>query len=110
KLPRNELAKPAEVKKEHNLVLNVGFIRDKEGKKLSDPLVFYTGEDVPVPEMATKLQREARLFNDLGTDIKDVTVEIRADSEVPTGLVQQLSKRAQEAEFQKFALKATQEE
>jgi len=60
------------------------------------------------------LNREKRLFNDLGIDPKEITVVIRADSEVPTGEIQELIKLCQlqvgnVGGFQKFALKAKSE-
>jgi len=71
--------------------------------------VFYgTGEEIPVLKMAPILDREKRYYADLGIKAKEVTVTIRADAEVPTGLVQEIIKLAQEAGFEKFALKATQ--
>lgn len=109
KLPRDQLAKPAEQKREEELMLNVGYIRSKVGDIQSDPLLFYgTGEDVPVLQAAPLLNREARLYTDLGKEPKSVTVVIRSDADVPTGLVQELIKFSQEAGFEKFALKATQ--
>ena len=58
------------------------------------------------------LEQEKRVMERLhGKEIiKDVTVLIRADSEVPTGLVQELIKKCQEAGFTKFSLRATSEE
>jgi len=109
KLPRDMLAKPPEVKLEHELVVNVGYLRDALGKKTDpNPFAFWTGEMIPVLEFGPKLQQEKRLYKSKDQDPKDVTVVIRADAEVPTGLVQELMRLAQEAEFEKFALKATQ--
>lgn len=110
KLPRDQLAKPAEVKYEKELTVNVGFLRDQAGKKTSDPVVFYAGRKVPALKMQENFEREARLFRSAGTKVEDVTIVIRADAEVPTGLVQELIKQAQseKAGFSKFALKATQ--
>jgi biopolymer transport protein ExbD len=108
KLPKDELARPQESRRDKDLVLNVGFIRDTDGRKLSEPLVFYAGDQVPVLQMGPLLQRERRLYRDTGIAAGEVTVVIRADAEVPTGLVQELIKLSQEAEFEKFALKAMQ--
>ena len=49
------------------------------------------------------------MFKDQGDAVKDVSVILRADKEVPTGLVQELIKQAQEAGFEKFAMSATQQ-
>ena len=108
KLPKDQLAKPAEVKREDKLTLNVGFKRDAEGNKQSEALVLLFGEDIPVLQMGPKLKQESKIYKQKGTDPKDVTIIIRADAEVPTGLVQELIKLAQEAEFEKFSLAATQ--
>jgi biopolymer transport protein ExbD len=109
KLPKDTLAKPPEVKRESELMINFGFLRDKEGNKLDqEPFVFYLDENFRLPEFPKSLLQEARIFREGGTDPKKVTVTIRADSEVPTGMVQALIKMSQEAGFEKFALKATQ--
>jgi len=109
KLPKDILAKPPEVARENDLLLNIGYVRNAAGEKESDPLLFYgNGETYPVLEIGPILNRERRYFSDLGTDPKQVTIVIRSDAEVPTGLVQEVIKMSQEAEFEKFALKATQ--
>ena len=109
KLPRDKLAKPPEVKLESELVINIGFVRDAAGKKLDpNPYVLWAGENIRVLEMGPKFQQERRIYKSKKQDTKNVTVVMRADSEVPTGLVQELIRLAQEAQFVKFALKATQ--
>ncbi len=112
KLPRNALARPPEVKRENVLTLNVGYLRDKQGNKTDDtPYVFFNGEEVPLAGMRRRLQTEAQFYKTIGTDVADVTVQIRADAEVPIGMVQELIQLCQESgiEFQRFALAATQE-
>lgn len=109
KLPRDALAKPPEVKPEHELVINIGYVRDKDGNILDKtPYIFEPGSEFRIPDYAARLQQEKRLYRAQGVDPKDVTVVIRADADVPTGLVQELIRMAQQAEFQKFALKAIQ--
>lgn len=113
KLPRDMLAKPPEVKPEHELVLNFGYERDREGNKKSPiPTVFYNERYVEVAQLTPDLEQEKRVMEALhGKDVIDkVTVLIRADSEVPTGLVQQLIKKCQDNGFAKFSLRATAEE
>ena len=105
KLPVQDLAKPAEVARQKELMLNVGFIRDQNGVKRSKALLFYAGEQIPILESARVLKREMQIYKDLKTDPQDVTVVIRADRAAPTGLIQELIRLCQEAEFQKFALK-----
>lgn len=109
KLPKDLLAKPPEVRPDNELVLNMGYERaGGQGR----PVVFYLGGEVPIARMLPNLQQEARIFKQTkGPNVmEDVTVVIRASSDVPTGEVQELIKLCQEAEFAKFALKAIQEE
>jgi biopolymer transport protein ExbD len=109
KLPRDKLAKPPEVKLEHELVINVGYLRDETGKKIDPtPYVLWAGENIRVLDMGQKFQQEKRIYKSQNQDIKTVTMVIRADAEVPTGLIQELIRLAQESSFEKFALKATQ--
>jgi len=109
KLPKDALARPPEVAREHEFVLNIGYKRNREGQRIDpNPLVFFADVEIPVLEMGPVLDRERQLYVELGTDPKDVTVVIRADGEVPTGLVQQIVKMAQESTFEKFSLKALQ--
>jgi biopolymer transport protein ExbD len=108
KLPDSELAKPPKVKLEEELVLNVGFIRNKDGSRaIQQPFVFYPGKDTLVADIAPILKREKdqyRLKHPKGP-IK-MTVVIRADGEVPTGQIQELIKACQDQQFEKFVLKA----
>ena len=90
KLPRDQLAKPPKVKVEHQLVLNVGFMRNLQGDKTDpEPYLFNLGNtDRQRPLDAKKqLNIESRLYEGKGVEPGDVVVKIRADSEVPTGVV-----------------------
>ena len=110
KLPKDQLAKPPEVKREDKMTLNVGFVRDKDGNNIDpDPYLFFGGEQMRVLDSGEKLAQERQYFQTIGTELAEVTVEIRADAEVPTGLVQELIKLCQENEFERFALRATQQ-
>lgn len=109
KLPRDALAKPPEVKVEHSLVLNIGYFRDMKGDRTDpEPYLFnFGGEDQIRPlEANAPLVREARLYAQKGTEPTEVTIKIRADSEVPTGIVQEVIKICQDAGFEKFAMSA----
>ncbi len=111
KLPKDELARPAEAPRQDEVVLNMGFIRDSSGDRVAGPYVFYgDGENYDVLKMGPILARERKYFEDIGKNPKDATIVIRADGEFPTGLVQETIKIAQESGFSKFALKAMQEE
>jgi biopolymer transport protein ExbD len=114
KLPRDALARPPEVKREDKLTLNIGFNRDKQGNIVPGPndyrgpYLFISGEQVKIENAHVKLSQERAFFQALGKDMENVTVEIRADAVVPIGEVQKLIQACQEQEFQRFALKATQ--
>lgn len=113
-LPKDQLAKPPEQKRENAFTLNVGFERTLDGEIHPDhpePYIFFGDERVLVRESRDRLKQEAQFYQAIGTEIEEVTVEIRADSGVKTGLVQTLIQMCQEDGilFQRFALKATQE-
>jgi biopolymer transport protein ExbD len=113
KLPKDVLAKPPDAKPKDELVLNVGFDRDSAGNKTGpDPVLFYSGSNVPLDRIKPELENEKKFFvlkhGDKALD--DVTVIIRADADVPTGLIQGLIKSCQDVGYSKFSLKATQEE
>jgi biopolymer transport protein ExbD len=113
KLPRDMLAKPPEVKPEHELVLNFGYERTKEGVKVNKvPTVFYNEKYVEVAQLTPDLEQEKRVMEAIHGKgvVEKATVLIRADSEVPAGLVQQLIKKCQDNGFTKFSLRATSEE
>jgi biopolymer transport protein ExbD len=113
KLPKDVLAKPPEVKPEHELVLNYGYRRSASGNRLDpSPKIFYNDQQVEAKDLGPILEQEKRVMTAVhGKDvIKDVTVLIRADMEVPTGLVQEIIKKCQEKDFTKFSLRATSEE
>ena len=112
KLPSSSIAKPPEVARDQELHLNIGFIRNNKGENIDPaPFVFLQGENLRVEQMADRFQAEKRVakakFPNEGAS--KITVIIRADSEVPTGIVQDLMKMAQEAEFEKFSFKAMQD-
>lgn len=113
KLPADRLARPPKVAREQSVVLNVGFERDLSGNKLSpDPVIFYGTEKIRVLDYKSRLEREYQLSERQYGEAKarDITIEIRADGDVPTGLIQELIKMGQEAKFTKFALKAKSDE
>lgn len=113
KLPADKLARPPKVAREQEVVLNVGFLRDLQGAKISpDPVIFYGDEPIRVLDYLPRLKREYTLSEkQYGAEkAGSITVVIRADADVPTGLIQELIKMGQEASFTKFALKAMSDE
>lgn len=113
KLPKDALAKPPETRPKDELVLNVGFIRDRAGKKIREEAVlFYNDQELPLDRVKPTLEQERRFFEAKGGKqaLQDVTVTIRADQEVPTGMIQKLIMTCQQVGFTKFSLKAEQED
>jgi len=149
-LPQDMLAIPPEVKIEHKLVINIGFIRhrDKNNSPVvpdQGPVIFHGSDFCSISGALSpaevrlynkqgnlmsqhaivpfeyRLDQEKRLFYERGqVPYDDVTVVIRADAEVPTGMVQKLIQEAQkpftdhtgtqQRGFQTFALTAKQAE
>jgi biopolymer transport protein ExbD len=112
-LPKNSLAKPPLVRSEYELVLNVSYQRDLSGARVKTiPEVFYNERYVEIRQIEPELEQEKRVIERLHgrQAIKDVTVVIRADSEIPTGQVQELIKKCQDAGFSRFSLRAITEE
>lgn len=110
-LARDQLALPPQVKREEELTVNIGFERNPDGTKIDpEPYIFWPGEPIRIGGLEPKLRLEAQIYKDEGTAIEDVTVVIRADAEVPTGIVQEVIKVSQKPDiaFQKFAIKARQ--
>ena len=110
-LPKDQLAIPPAVARKNSFMLNCGFLRDPQGKLLSkEPLFFFGADQVPLAQVRPRLQQEAEFYRTIGTDMKEVVVEIRADKDVKSGMIQELIQMCQEngIGFQRFALKATQ--
>lgn len=113
KLPADQMAKPPAVVKKDELVVNVGYKRDDKGNKVDPlPFVFWNGLEVRVGDMKPNFEREAKLTSaKSGKDkVRDTTITIRADSDTPTGLIQETIKLAQESGYEKFTFKAVSEE
>lgn len=118
RLPRDQLARPPEVKRENSFTLNLGFRRDGETQTITDPRprIFFGADEVFVEDSTPRLRQEAQFYEALNVDLSEVTVEIRCDGDVSTGLVQELIQKCQEvraspqstAGFQRFALRANQ--
>ena len=100
KLPSSLLAKPPEVAAENPLTLQL----------TADGTVIFGGQEVPYRELPQLLKRERNYMVALGQDPSTTTVIIRADANAKAGVVQELIKMCQEEQFEKFALRAKQEE
>lgn len=97
RLPSSELAKPPETPFQLPITLQL----TKEGT------VLFIGEEVPVADLKSPLRWEREV---LGDSAADATIIIRADADAKTGKVQELMKICQDTGFEKFALRAKQEE
>jgi biopolymer transport protein ExbD len=100
KLPTAELAKPPDAPLESPVTLQV----------TDDGFVLYAGDQVPVTGVQPLLQREANVMRRLGQVPAGANVIIRADRAAKAGLVQELIETCQKVGFEKFSLRAQQEE
>lgn len=100
RLPSSELAKPPDAPLEQPITLQL----TKEGT------VLYAGDEIGVGQMRNALQRERGLLERLKKPVASATIIIRADAETKTGAVQELIRISQEVGFEKFVMRAMQEE
>ena len=117
KLPIDQLAVTPDSPREDDIVVNVGFLRNDDGTKSDDePWIFLPGQNIRILESAgyfdLERQRQLRLAGE--ESLSEVTIVIRADTTVPTGLIQEMMRIAQEVGggqgFTRFSLKAQQGE
>jgi len=100
KLPSSELAKPPEVPFDLPLTLQL----TKQGT------VLFAGDELSLAEFRRPLWKEYKTIKAQGSNPNQVTVIIRADRKAKAGRVQELIKLCQDTRFEKFALRAKQEE
>lgn len=116
KLPESALARPAAVKLEGELILQIAVPRDdEEGNDAPRPkprgpddiVVLYSHEELPLSAVEDRMARERRFYrlNHPEGPIT-TTIIIRADAEAPTGVVQELIRICQQQGFERFLLKA----
>lgn len=100
RLPLSELARPPEAANVWPITLQL----------TSAGTVLVGGDELPVDKLKPLLLRERQLLERLERNPKEATIIIRADAGSKTGLVQQLIKVCQETSFEKFVLRAKQDE
>ncbi len=101
RLPSSELAKPADSPLETPITLQL----------TSKGTVLFSAEEVPVEGLKPLLLRERQILAAIpGKSVGKATIIIRADREAKTGLVQKVIKACQESGFERFALRAKQQE
>jgi biopolymer transport protein ExbD len=99
RLPASEIARPTEGAAETAITVQV----------LEDGLVLFGGDKMAVGALQGPLQRERDVIhNVLGRNVKNVTVIVRADHNVPAGKFQEVLKICQEMGFESFKLRARQ--
>ncbi len=115
KLPSSELARPPDQPLEQALTVNIGVQRERDGTRVSGaPWEIYmagrtVGNENNLGELTRILEAERQVVVAQRKNPRDVVVIIRADSQAPTGLVQGVIQKAQEAQFEQFALRAEEE-
>lgn len=97
RLPASEIAKPTEGAMETPITIQI----------LASGTVLFGGDTMAPAELRSPLRREREMIkNVLGRNVRNATVIIRADRDVPTGKVQEVIRVCQEADFEKFILRA----
>ena len=97
-LPASQLAQPPDVPYVEPLTIQ---ITNKE-------TILFARDELEMNALLPALQTEAsiiRAYGDTKKKLSDVTVIIRADESVRTGIVQEAIQACQEAEFETFALR-----
>lgn len=112
KLPADEMAVPPDSPRQDDIVVNVGFIRNEDGTKADEePYIFSAGGPIRILESEPYFRRERdrQVAVHGEPSLSEVTIVIRADRSVPTGLIQEMMRIAQEVGgggFTRFSLKA----
>ncbi len=99
-LPASELAKPPETAPELPLTIQV----------TQDGTAVFAGQSLSLAELRIRLRKEAAILDYLKKSPTQATMIIRADAATATGRVQQVIEVCQSSRFEKFALRAKQEE
>ncbi len=100
RLPRSELAKPPDAPVDSPITLQL----TKKGTIILGP------DETTLGGLQKLLTREAVVIRAGQRKVADATIIIRADREAKAGRVQEVIKVCQETGFEKFALRAKQQE
>jgi biopolymer transport protein ExbD len=98
-LPSSELAKPADKPLEKPITLNV----------LKTGAIISAGQTVHIEGLKGLLAREADAIRSEGKNVSDAHIIIRGHGQAPVGKIQEVIKVCQEAQFERFALRAKEE-
>jgi biopolymer transport protein ExbD len=97
RLPASELAKPTEGALETPVTLQI----------LASGNVLFAGDEMAAGALKGPLRREHDAIGGvLGRSVRNATVVIRADRDVPAGKVQEIIRICQECNFERFVLRA----
>lgn len=97
RLPASDIAKPAEGHLKASITIQT----------LASGLVLFGGDQMAIGALRGPLVRERRTMRKvLGHSVKDITVIMRADRDVPAGKVQEVLRVCQSVGFQRFVLRA----
>jgi biopolymer transport protein ExbD len=99
RVPSSELVKPVSDSVEEVMTMQM----KKDGE------ILFGGKDYTLDTIEGALQRQVRVMQRLNRSPVATTVIIRADKEAQSGQVQELTKKCQDAGFEKFAYRAKQE-
>ena len=106
-LPASKLAKPPEQVQEQPLTIQLAKIK---GSSPAEFIALIGGDEIPVgKELEGILQRERRAFGRMGRPVAGVIVIIRAHKDVHTGKVQEVIEMCQKEGFERFRLRAKEE-
>ena len=100
KLPNSVLAKPPEAAAIVPIVVQ---LTDRD-------TVYYAGEEIAISALEHPLMREKQVLELREQSAQDATVFIRADRNAKAGVVQEVILMCQKVGFEKFALRAKNEE
>jgi biopolymer transport protein ExbD len=95
-LPESTLAKPVETTPDNFFTVQL----------TEDGTCILEGREVALGSILDMLQRKAQYYETRNKPLADVTVIVRAHGKAPTGKVQELIKKCQEAGFERFVLRA----
>jgi len=96
RLPISDIAKPPDAP----------LVEPRTIHLMTSGIVSFAGEEVHLTELESLVRRDARLLQEAGKSLSDVTVIIRADRDAPTGQVQEIMEMCQKVGYEKFALRA----
>lgn len=100
KLPKSTLAKPPDRPLDFPITLHV----------TTDGNVIYGPDQMTIQALPTILRRERSLAESEGRKVSDANIIIRADKKAKTGKVQELIKVCQENKFERFVLRAMEDQ